>query len=174
MDIHYCCFICNWLAIMDIHNWIMDIHNWIMDIHNSITDIHNWIIDIHISIMDIHDYMLAIRDIHYKSIMDIHNWIMDIRNYRVRALLAFHNHDFPWCDCIDNAIMFPWFNYESGCQVPTFFLFSGLFPICPFLHPIPPIFPIFHGVFFVKHKMTYCKNAIIIMPVVKGAQNFLL
>ena len=67
MDIHNCCFIRNWLAIMDIHNWIVDIHNsimdihsWIMEIHNSITDIHNSIMDIHNSIMDIHNHMLAI------------------------------------------------------------------------------------------------------------------
>ena len=40
MDIHNCCFIRNWLAIMDIHNWIVDTHDWIMGIHNSIKDIH--------------------------------------------------------------------------------------------------------------------------------------
>ena len=103
MDIHNCCFIRNWLAIMDIHNWIVDIHDWIMGIHNSITDIHNLIMDIHNSIMDIYDYMLAIMDIHnsimdihnsimdiHNSIMDIHNSIMDIHNYRVYALLSFH------------------------------------------------------------------------------------
>ena len=59
MDIHNCCFIRNWLAIMDIPYWIMDIHNRI---------IPNWI-------MDIHNYMLAIMDIHNSS-MDIHNSIM--------------------------------------------------------------------------------------------------
>ena len=41
MDIHNCCFISKWLAIMDIHNSIMDIHNSIMDIHNSIMDMTN-------------------------------------------------------------------------------------------------------------------------------------
>ena len=58
-------------VIMDIHYSIMHIYHSIMDIHNSIMDIHN-------SIMDIHD-----------SIMDIHN--MDFHNYRVYALLPFHN-----------------------------------------------------------------------------------
>ena len=59
MDIHNCCFIRNWLAIMDIHNWIVDIHDWIMGIHNSITDIHNLIMDIHNSIMDIYNLYVS-------------------------------------------------------------------------------------------------------------------
>ena len=83
MDIHNCCFIRNWLAIMDIHNWIMDINDWIMDINDWIMDIYNWIMDIHNWIMDIHNSItdrgvtIRLATIRYISRYTTHDMVHD-------------------------------------------------------------------------------------------------
>ena len=80
--------------------------------------------------------------------------------WRKQWLGRVHCTDWEWDLCMEYPLRLT-FYFVQGVKFllfSYFFLFSGLFPICPFFSPIPPIFPIFHGVFFIKkNKMTYCK-----------------